>query len=256
MNRINKLFQEQKEKILSIYFTAGHPKPETALSVIQELEKNGVQLIEIGFPFSDPLADGPTIQNSSQYALDNGMTLKKLLAEIKDVRQTVSIPLILMGYFNTVLSYGVEAFCKDISAIGIDGVILPDLPLEVYEENYQSTFEKYGVIPVFLITPSSPDARIKQTASLSKGFIYMVSSASTTGAKSGYGQENIDYFKRIKDMNLGVPVMTGFGISNKETFETATQFSEGGIIGSAFVKALENNNNIKESVRDFISTLK
>ncbi len=256
MNRINKLFQDQKDKILSIYFTAGHPKPETASNIIKTLEKNGVQLIEIGFPFSDPLADGPTIQKSSQYALDNGMTLKKLIGELKNIRQEVNIPLILMGYFNTVLSYGVEAFCKDASSVGIDGVILPDLPLEVYEENYKNTFEKYGIIPVFLITPSTPDDRIKKTASLSKGFIYMVSSASTTGAKSGYGKKNIDYFKRIKDMNLGVPVLTGFGISNKETFNLATQYSEGGIIGSAFVKALGNNPKLEESIGTFISDLK
>lgn len=256
MNRIHTLFQDQKDKILSIYFTAGHPKPESAVNVIQSLEKNGVQLIEVGFPFSDPLADGPTIQKSSQYALDNGMTLKKLLTELKDIRKTVKIPLILMGYFNTVLSYGVEAFCKDISAIGIDGVILPDLPLEVYEEEYKATFEKHGVIPVFLITPSTPDERIKKTASLSNGFIYMVSSASTTGAKSGYSQENTDYFKRIQDMKLGIPVLTGFGISNKETFDIATEYSQGGIIGSAFVKALDKGNDIENSIKTFIPTLK
>ncbi len=254
-NRINKLFSEAKGKIRSIYFTAGHPEPDSAVEVIKELEKNGIDLIEIGFPFSDPLADGPTIQKSSQFALEKGMSLPKLLSELKDIRKSVSIPLILMGYFNTVLKYGVEQFCNDISQIGIDGVILPDLPLEVYEELYKDTFDKYGVIPVFLITPSTPDERIRKTASLSKGFIYMVSSASTTGAKQGYAQENIDYFKRIQNMNLGVPVLTGFGISNKETFAIATEYSAGGIIGSAFVKALEGESSIADKVKVFVDTI-
>lgn len=256
MNRINQLFQEKEDKVLSIYFTAGHPAPNTAKTVIQELEKNGVGMIEIGMPFSDPLADGPTIQRSSEFALEKGMTLKKLLTELEDIRKSVNIPLLLMGYFNTVQKYGVERFCQDISAIGIDGVILPDLPLEYYEANYQATFEKYNIIPVFLITPQTPEKRIKQTARLSKGFIYMVSTAATTGAQSGYAQETMDYFKRIDDMDLGVPTVTGFGISNKETLAQASQYSAGGIIGSAFVKAIENSQDLEKNITEFISTLK
>lgn len=256
MNRINKLFQEKQGKVFSIYFTAGHPQPNTAASIIADLEQSGVDLIEIGMPFSDPLADGPVIQKSSQYAIDNGMSLKKLLTEIKDIRQTVKIPLILMGYFNTVLRFGVEEFCKQVSAIGIDGVILPDLPLEVYEDEYEAIFTKYNVIPVFLITPQTASERILQTNALSKGFIYMVSTASTTGAQSGYTDESTAYFKRINDMDLSVPVLTGFGISDKISFNQATEFSAGGIIGSAFVKALQESDNTSNAIQSFVEKFK
>ncbi len=255
-NRINQLFETKQDKVVSIYFTAGHPAPNTAKDIIIALEKNGVDFVEIGMPFSDPLADGPTIQRSSEFALKNGMTLKGLLAELKDIRQDVKIPLLLMGYFNMVMKYGVENFCKDISAIGIDGVILPDLPLEVYEEEYQATFEKYNIIPVFLITPQTPNERILQTAQLSKGFIYMVSTASTTGAQSGYGQETMNYFKRIQDMNLGIPVVTGFGVSDKVSFDQASQYSAGAIIGSAFVKAIDGSTDLKGDIAKFMRGLK
>lgn len=256
MNRIQNLFHTSNQKILSVYFTAGHPEPESAVQIISELEKQGVNLIEIGIPFSDPLADGPVIQQSSQKALENGMSLKKLLNELKNIRQDVKIPLLLMGYFNTVLQFGVEAFCKQIAEIGIDGVILPDMPLEVYEEAYQAIFEKYGITPVFLVTPGTSEERIRKTESLSNGFIYMVSSASTTGTKSGFNAGSISYFKRIADMQLKVPVLTGFGISNKTTFEQATQYSAGAIIGSAFVKTLEGKGSLKERIATFIDTLK
>jgi len=256
MNRINKLFQEKKEKVLSIYFTAGHPAPETAVKVIQLLEKNGVDMIEIGIPFSDPLADGPVIQKSSQFSLEHGMSLKKLLTEIEDIRKTVSIPLLLMGYFNTIMSYGIEAFCKKINQIGIDGVILPDLPLDVYKEEYQSLFKQYGIIPVFLITPSTPNERIMETNALSEGFIYMVSTSSTTGAKDGFTNESMAYFKRINEMNLKVPVLTGFGISNKFTFEQACSNSAGAIIGSAFVKAVDGEGSLENKIAKFITELK
>jgi tryptophan synthase alpha chain len=256
MNRIQDLFNTNSQKILSVYFTAGHPEPESAVQIIAELEKQGVHLIEIGIPFSDPLADGPVIQQSSQKALENGMSLKKLLSELKDIRKQVKIPLLLMGYFNTVLQYGVDAFCKQIAEIGIDGVILPDMPLDVYEEAYQTTFDKQGIIPIFLITPGTSEERIRKTESLSKGFIYMVSSASTTGSKTGFDTESVAYFKRIADMQLKVPVITGFGISNKTTFNQATQYSSGAIIGSAFVKALEGKGSLKEKIDAFIKTLK
>lgn len=256
MNRINQLFETKAKDVVSIYFTAGHPRPNTAKTIITSLEKNGIDMIEIGMPFSDPLADGPTIQHSSEQSLLDGMTVKKLLSELKDIRESVKIPLLLMGYFNSVMKYGVEAFCADISTIGIDGVILPDLPLEVYENEYQATFEKYNIIPVFLITPQTPEERILQTAKLSKGFIYVVSTAATTGAQVGYAPETMDYFKRIEDMNLGVPVVTGFGISNKETLAQASQHSAGAIIGSAFVKAIGGSDALEEDIEKFVTALK
>ena len=180
MNRINNKLK-QEGKLLSIYFTAGYPNLGDTVSIIQELEKSGVDMIEIGLPFSDPLADGPTIQASSTQALKNGMTTEVLFEQLKDVRKTVEIPLLIMGYFNPILQYGVEAFCKQCKAIGIDGLIIPDLPVDVYHDDYKSTFEKYGLINVFLITPQTSVDRIRYIDSISKGFIYMVSSASTTG---------------------------------------------------------------------------
>ena len=256
MNRIHKLFQKKNNNILSIYFTAGHPKPNTAATIIEQLQANGTDMIEIGIPFSDPLADGPVIQQSSQKSLEMGMSLKKLLSELSNIREKVEIPLLLMGYFNTVLRFGVEDFCKQISAIGIDGVILPDLPLEVYKEQYQSLFKQYNIIPVFLITPSSPDNRIRETEALSEGFIYMVSTSSTTGAKQGFSDENMAYFKRINEMKLKVPVLTGFGISNKQTFNQACEHSKGAIIGSAFVKAVDGTGDLNDKIKTFISEFK
>lgn len=255
MNRIQNLFQNKTENILSIYFTAGHPEPETSAQIIKLLEKNGTDMIEIGIPFSDPLADGPVIQQSSQKALENGMSLKKLLAEIKDIRQQVQIPLLLMGYLNVIMQFGIDKFCKQISEIGIDGVILPDLPLNIYKEQYKSVFEQYGIIPVFLITPSTPDERIRETEALSEGFIYMVSTSSTTGAKQGFNDENIAYFKRISNMNLKVPVLTGFGISNNHTFKQACEHSAGAIIGSAFVKAIGGKGELNDKIAKFIKAI-
>ena len=243
MNRINKKLQEDK-KLLSIYFTAGYPNLEDTVAIIHELEKAGVDMIEIGLPFSDPLADGPTIQESSTAALKNGMTTEKLFEQLKDIRKTVSIPLIMMGYFNPVLQYGVEAFCAKCEEIGIDGLILPDLPFEVYEEEYRELFEKHGLKMMFLITPQTSDERIRQIDSASDGFIYMVSSASTTGAKSGFGKEQEDYFERIASLKLANPQIVGFGISNSETFQAATAKAKGAIIGSAFIKHL-NQNGVK-----------
>tara|TARA_R110002073_G_scaffold95059_3_gene220943 strand:- start:6068 stop:6832 length:765 start_codon:yes stop_codon:yes gene_type:complete len=240
MNRINQKLKEDK-KLLSIYFTAGYPNINDTVTIIQNLEKNDVDMIEIGLPFSDPLADGPTIQASSTQALKNGMTTEVLFNQLKDIRKTVNIPLIIMGYFNPMLQYGVEAFCKKCQEIGIDGLIIPDLPVDVYHKEYKSIFEKYGLINVFLITPQTSDERINYIDSISNGFIYMVSSASTTGAKSGFGAEQTNYFKRIADMNLNNPQIVGFGISNNETFAQATQYAKGAIIGSAFIKHLTNN---------------
>jgi len=239
MNRINQKLQEDK-KLLSIYFTAGYPNTDDTVNIIQNLEMNGVDMIEIGLPFSDPLADGPTIQASSTQALKNGMTSEILFNQLKDIRKSVNIPLIIMGYFNPMLQYGVEDFCKKCQEIGIDGLIIPDLPVDVYHDDYKATFEKYGLINVFLITPQTSEKRIRYIDSISNGFIYMVSSASTTGAQAGFGNEQTAYFERIANMNLKNPQIVGFGISNNDTFTQATKYAKGAIIGSAFVKHVTN----------------
>ena len=250
MNRINQKLKENK-KLLSIYFTAGYPKLDDTVTIIEQLEKSGVDMIEIGLPFSDPLADGPTIQGSSEIALKNGMTTIKLFEQLKDIRKTVRIPLIIMGYFNPILQFGVEEFCKHCAEIGIDGFIIPDLPVAIYNDSYKDIFEKFNLINVFLITPQTSDDRIKFIDSMSNGFIYMVSSASVTGSQSGFGEENTDYFKRIDNMNLKNSQIVGFGISNNETFLQATKFAKGAIIGSAFIKHLDEKGveRIDEFVR-------
>ncbi len=237
MNRIQTKLKEDK-KLLSIYFTAGYPELTDTVPVIEGLEAAGVDMIEIGLPFSDPLADGPTIQESSTAALRNGMHTELLFEQLKDIRKTVSIPLILMGYFNPMLQYGVEAFCAKCAEIGIDGIIMPDLPLDVYKEEYEAIYKKYGLSNIFLITPQTSDQRIKAIDQATDSFIYMVSSASTTGAKEGFGQEQQDYFNRIAALNLKNPQIVGFGISNAATFQAATKNTKGAIIGSAFIKQL------------------
>ena len=252
MNRINQKLKEDK-KLLSIYFSAGYPTLNDTVSIIQNLEQNGVDMIEIGLPFSDPLADGPTIQASSTQALKNGMTTDTLFNQLKDIRKTVSIPLIIMGYFNPMLQYGVEAFCKKCQETGIDGLIIPDLPVDVYNDQYKATFEKYGLINVFLITPQTSVERINFIDSISNGFIYMVSSASVTGGNSGFGTTQTDYFKRIADMKLNNPQIVGFGISDNKTFTQATQYAKGAIIGSAFIKHLTTNGNTK--IKEFTDTI-
>ena len=237
MNRITRRLQEDK-KLLSIYFTAGYPDLNDTVRIIQDLEKHGVDMIEIGLPFSDPLADGPTIQASSPQALKNGMTTATLFEQLKDIRKSVQIPLVIMGYFNPVLQYGVENFCKKCREIGIDGLILPDLPLDVYQENYEEIFKKYGLLNIFLITPQTSDARIAQIDAALGGFIYMVSSASVTGSQEGFGKDQEAYFQRIADMNLKTPQLIGFGINNAENFLQASKWAKGAIIGSAFIKYL------------------
>ncbi len=253
INRINQKMQENK-KLLSIYFTAGYPALNDTIQIIQDLEATGVDMIEIGLPFSDPLADGPTIQESSTAALKNGMTTEKLFEQLKDIRKTVSIPLIVMGYFNPMLQYGVAAFCKRCHEIGIDGIIMPDLPLDVYQADYEVIFKKYGLINVFLITPQTSNERIHQIDQASDGFIYMVSSASVTGSKSGFGNTQTKYFERIAAMNLKNPQVVGFGIKDSETFQQATNNAKGAIIGSAFIKQLTNNG--VDSILDFIEKIR
>lgn len=251
--RIHEKLREQK-KLLSIYFTAGYPAQEDTTRIIRDLQDSGVDMIEIGLPFSDPLADGPTIQESSTKALKNGMNTRKLFEQLADIRQDVHIPLIIMGYFNPILQYGVEAFCARCAEIGIDGLIIPDLPVEVYEASYRDIFEKYGLANIFLITPQTSDERIRKIDDASEGFIYMVSSASVTGAKNSFGEEQQAYFDRIDALHLKTPRIVGFGISNAETFQTATQKANGAIIGSAFIKHLTQNGT--EKIDDFISRIR
>lgn len=253
MNRINIKLSENK-KLLSIYFTAGYPNLDDTVSIIEALQKNGVDMIEIGLPFSDPLADGPIIQESSAKALKNGMTTEVLFNQLKTIRKTVTIPLIIMGYFNPILQYGVEAFCKKCQDIGIDGLIIPDLPLDVYLESYEAIFDYYGLIYIPLITPQTSDERLRHIDSFSKGFIYMVSSSSVTGSVTGFGPEQTHYFERISLMQLKHPQIIGFGISNHETFEQATKYAKGGIIGTAFIKSL-NTKGIN-GISEFMSRIK
>lgn len=253
MKRIIKKLEE-KNQILSIYFTAGYPNLEDTTTIVKALEESGADMIEIGLPFSDPLADGPTIQASSTEALKNGMTTEVLFDQLNGIRKSVEIPLIIMGYFNPVLQYGVENFCKKCNEIGIDGLILPDLPLAEYEREYKAIFEKYKLSMIFLITPQTSSDRIRSIDAASNSFIYMVSSASTTGTQKGFGDEQTAYFSRIRDMRLKHPQVVGFGISNNTTFQQATRYAKGAIIGSAFIQMLS-----KEGIRgieDFIKAIR
>lgn len=249
MNRIIKKLQEP-QKLLSIYFTAGYPELHDTVSIIKSLEDNGVDMIEIGLPFSDPLADGPTIQDSSTTALKNGMSSELLFQQLADIRTTVNIPLIIMGYFNPILQFGVADFCKKCQEVGIDGLIIPDLPADVYNEQYRQIFEAYGLINILLITPQTSEERIRFIDSISNGFIYMVSSASVTGSQSGFGLEQETYFERIHAMQLKNAQIVGFGIKDKATFDKATQYAKGAIIGSAFIKMLtkESTNGISNFI--------
>ena len=253
MNRINKVFNKKKN-LLSIYFTAGFPDINDTLKIIKELDKSQVDMIEIGLPFSDPLADGPTIQKSSEKALSNGMTTNLLFDQLKDLRKISDIPVVIMGYFNPILQYGIEKFCSNCKNVGIDGLIIPDLPADIFKKNYKIIFEKYKLNMMFLITPQTSNERINLIDDLSKGFIYMVSSYSVTGAKDSFDKYQIEYFKRIKKLNLSNPLLIGFGISNKKTFQAACQNSNGAIIGSAYIKYIENHGVSK--TRDFIKLIK
>ncbi|WP_114784786.1 tryptophan synthase subunit alpha [Botryobacter ruber] len=255
-NRIQKLFAEKQQGLLSVYFTAGYPNLNDTVPIILELEKNGVDLIEVGMPFSDPLADGPTIQQSSEIAIRNGMTIPLLFEQLKDIREKTQIPLVLMGYLNPVMQYGVERFCKKASEIGIDGIILPDLPLSDYVREYKELFEQYNLSKVFLVTPQTPEQRIREIDAQSNGFVYMVSSASTTGSTSGKSVENTGYFERLAGLELRNPRMIGFGIHDKETFQRACNHSRGAIIGSAFIKALAKEGSLQENIRTFVQSLR
>lgn len=255
MNRISKLFTNDNNNRLSIYYTAGYPELDSTLDIAEQLEKSGVDFLEIGFPYSDPLADGPVIQHSSQEALKNGMTLDILFEQLTDLRKRVSIPIFLMGYVNPVIQYGVERFCEACAKVGVDGVIIPDLPMYEYEELYQDVFARNGLSNIFLVTPQTTDERIRKIDELTTGFIYLLSSSATTGKNLDVSEERLAYFTRIKNLGLKNPFVIGFGISNNGSFKQASEIADGAIVGTAFVKQLDVDNYL-EKIPGFIRELK
>jgi tryptophan synthase alpha chain len=254
MNRIEELFKKKQTRVLSVYCTAGFPRLEDTLTVIKVLEESGADMIELGMPYSDPLADGPVIQHSSTIALQNGMTIKKLFEELKDFRKEVSVPLLLMGYMNPILQYGFEKFCAEASAVGVDGLILPDLPEYEYEIEYGAIIKKHGLDFVFLVTPETSEERVKKLDTLSNGFLYAVSSSSTTGKDKNMADVKT-YLHKLKDFKLKNPVLTGFGIKDKQTFDAACENANGAIIGTAFIKALENDTNVERATEKFLNEI-
>ena len=254
MSRIAELFKRKKERILNIYCTAGYPQLDSTLKIMKALEDNGAGIIELGMPYSDPLADGPVIQASSTIAIANGMTIKKLFEQLKDFRNEIHIPVILMGYMNPVLQYGFEKFCADAAAVGIDGLILPDLPEFEFETEYGAIIKKYGLDFIFLVTPETSEERIKKLDELSTGFLYAVSSSSTTGSDKNMTDVN-SYLQKLKSLQLRNAILVGFGIKDKQTFDTACRYVNGAIIGSAFVKALERSESEEDSVKQFLKSV-
>lgn len=255
MKRIKQLFQQKSQEVLSVYFTAGFPKLEDTRKILSTLQANGVDLVEIGVPFSDPMADGLVIQQSSHVALDNGMSIKKLFEQLTDVRTEIHMPLIMMGYLNPIMQFGFEAFCSECHRVGVDGMIIPDLPMSDYLTDYKPVAEKYGLEFIFLITPETSEDRIRQIDQHTDGFIYMVSSAAVTGTQSSF-DNRIGYFNRINGMNLKNPRLIGFGVSNKATLEAVNQYASGAIIGSAFIKALQETGDVDAGVQLLLKRLK
>lgn len=251
MSRIKKLFGKKSSRVLNVYCTAGYPQLDSTVSVLKALQDNGADMIELGMPYSDPLADGPIIQQSSAVAIANGMTIATLFAQLKDMRKEINVPLLLMGYMNPVLQYGFEKFCASAAAVGIDGLILPDLPMYEFETEYGAIIKKHGLDFIFLVTPETSDERVKKLDALSTGFLYAVSSSSTTG-KDGQMAEQSAYFKRLRSLSLKNPVLVGFGIKDKQSFEEVCRHNSGAIIGSAFIKALGNREPVEKTVKQFM----
>ena len=255
MNRIDKIFEDRERDLLNVYFTAGYPETGDTLRIATALDQHGADLIEIGIPFSDPVADGPTIQESSETALANGMTLALLLEQLAGLRERVSVPVLLMGYINPILQYGFENFCQKCQEVGIDGLILPDLPMYEYQTHYKALLARYGLYNIFLISPQTGEERIREIDDHSQGFIYMVSSAAITGAKSDISSTQEAYFQRVKDMNLKRNLLIGFGISSHETFSKACEYADGAIIGSAFIRQLATDSS-ESAIKNFIASIK
>ena len=255
MNRIDQLFQEKEKNILSVYFTAGYPQRNDTVKVMQALEKQGVDMLEIGVPFSDPMADGPVIQASGAQALRNGMSVKTLFSQLADVRQSVSIPLVIMGYLNPIIQFGFENYCQAAVKCGIDGLIIPDLPFAEYVESYKPIADRYGLHVIMLITPETSEERIRLIDEHTSGFIYMVSSASVTGAKKTFSDANLAYFRSVNAMQLKNPRLIGFGISNRETFDAACHEASGAIIGSKFISLLSSEPTIEEAAKKLIEAI-
>ncbi len=255
MSRIKQTFEQAIGPLLNVYFTAGYPKLESTIPTLKALQEGGVDLIELGMPYSDPLADGETIQESSSVALKNGMSIDKLFSQLEDATADLNVPVLLMGYLNPIMQFGAEKFCQKCQQVGVDGLIIPDLPMELFDAEFGSLFKKYELDFVFLITPETPEARIQEIDQRTTGFIYMVSSSSTTGKTSGLSPEQLAYFERIQQMKLKNPRMIGFGISDAESFRQATQFAEGAIIGSAFIKQLGKDASA-EAIKQFVKNIK
>ena len=255
MNRIHYLFNTKQDRVLSIYFTAGFPKLEDTIPVMEAIEAGGADIIEIGIPYSDPIADGPTIQDSNMIALENGMSMKKLFDQLKGFRAKVHLPVVLMGYLNPIIQFGMEEFCQKCKEVGVDGLIVPDLPMQQYLDEYKSLFDSYGLVNTFLISPQTSEKRIREIDENTDGFIYMVSSHSITGAKADISDEQIAYFERVQAMNLKNPRLIGFGISDAQTFTTASKYSNGAIIGSAFIKTVKNSQNLSKDIQEYIQSV-
>jgi tryptophan synthase alpha chain len=253
-NRLEKLFAEKKERVLNVYCTAGYPRLDSTLTIMKALQSNGADIIELGMPYSDPLADGPVIQSSGMQALRNGMTIRKLFDQLRNFRKTIEIPVLLMGYMNPVLQYGFEKFCKTAAGLGIDGLTLPDLPIYEYEMEYGAIIRKYGLDFIFLVTPETSEKRIRKLDELSTGFIYAVSSSSTTGKDKDFASVK-KYLQRLKSLHLRNPVLVGFGIKDKESFTDACDFANGAIIGTAFIQALDGSGDIEENTGKFLSKI-
>lgn len=255
MNRINQLFTDKKQGILSVYFVAGYPETKSTTEIIRELQKQGADMIEVGIPFSDPMADGPVIQAAATKALRSGMSLQLLFDQLSDIRPQVQLPLILMGYLNPVMQYGFENFCKQCQKTGVDGMIIPDLPFQDYLDRYKPIADRYDLRVIMLITPETSDERIRLIDEHTAGFIYMVSSASVTGAQTDFDDQKRAYFSRIAAMNLRNPRLVGFGISNRQTLESASAFSSGAIVGSKFVQLLDQTATIPQAVGGLFEAL-
>ena len=252
MSRLNNLFQQKNKRILNVYCTAGYPTLQSTINVMSSLQENGADLIELGMPYSDPLADGPVIQASSSKALQNGMTIPTLFNQLKDFRKDITVPVILMGYLNPLLQYGFEKFCAKAAEVGIDGIIIPDIPMYEFEQEYSAVIKKYGLDFIFLVTPETSEERIIKLDQLSSGFLYAVSSSSITGSDKDFSPVET-YLHKLQSLKLKNPVLVGFGIKDKSTFETACKYANGAIIGSAYIKALESDDNVEMATREFLN---